>query len=126
MSTIPKAAKLRDSSKADILKELDTLKKELATLRVNKVSGGAASKLAKIKAVRKSIAMVQTVHNQMQRQEVRKFYQGKKYKPIDLRPKKTRAIRRRLTPHEASRKTLRLRKREIHFPQRVFAVKASA
>lgn len=48
--------------------------------------------------VRKSIARVLTVINQKQRQNLREYYKGKKYLPLDLRYKKTRAIRRRLTP----------------------------
>ena len=47
--------------------------------------------------VRKSIARVLTVTNQKQRQNLRDFYKGKKYLPLDLRAKRTRAIRRRLT-----------------------------
>jgi len=43
---------------------------------------------------------------------------------LDLRPKKTRAIRRRLTKYEANRMTERAHKKEIHFPQRKYAVKA--
>ena len=39
-----------------------------------------------------------TVMNQKARQNLRDFYKKKKYLPLDLRPKKTRAIRRRLTP----------------------------
>jgi large subunit ribosomal protein L35e len=35
--------------------------------------------------------------NQKARQNLREFYKGKKYIPLDLREKKTRAIRRRLT-----------------------------
>ena len=35
--------------------------------------------------------------NQKPRQNLREFYKNKKYIPLDLRPKKTRAIRRRLT-----------------------------
>eukprot|EP00871_Galdieria_phlegrea_P002326 jgi/Galph1/3094/GphlegSOOS_G1749.1 len=73
------------------------LKTELSQLRVAQVTGGAASKLAKIKEVRKSIARVLTVITQNQRLTVRQAYKGKKYKPLDLRPKKTRAIRRKLT-----------------------------
>lgn len=38
--------------------------------------------------VRKDIARVLTVINQTQRDHVRKFYEGKKYKPTDLRNKK--------------------------------------
>jgi hypothetical protein len=47
--------------------------------------------------VRKSIARVLTVTNQKARQNLREYYKDKKYLPLDLRPKKTRAIRRRLT-----------------------------
>lgn len=47
--------------------------------------------------VRKSIARVLTVMNQKQRSNLREMYKGKKYQPLDLRAKKTRAIRRRLT-----------------------------
>jgi hypothetical protein len=47
--------------------------------------------------VRKSIARVLTVTNQKARQNLREYYKKKKYLPLDLRPKKTRAIRRRLT-----------------------------
>ena len=85
-----------------------------------------------------------TVTNQKQRQNLREFYKNKKYLPLDLRPKKTRAIRRRLTKvrcyharfldvtthdsalqHEASLKTLKQRKKDIHFPLRKYAVKAA-
>jgi large subunit ribosomal protein L35e len=47
--------------------------------------------------VRKSIARVLTVTSQKARQHTREYYKNKKYLPLDLRPKKTRAIRRRLT-----------------------------
>ncbi len=73
--------------------------------------------------LRKSIARVLTVVNSNQRQQLRLFYAKKKYLPLDLRPKKTRAIRRRLTKHEASIKTERQKKRSMHFPQRKYAVK---
>ena len=36
--------------------------------------------------------------NQKQKDNLRKFYSGKKYKPLDLRPKKTRAIRKVVGP----------------------------
>jgi large subunit ribosomal protein L35e len=53
------------------VKKLEELKNELAQLRVAKVTGGAQSKLAKIKVVRKSIARVLTVYNQTQKSKVR-------------------------------------------------------
>ncbi|KAI0254759.1 ribosomal protein L35 [Lactifluus subvellereus] len=119
-----KAYELQSKSKNDLAKQLGELKQELLTLRVQKIAGGAASKLTKINTVRKSIARVLTVTNQKARQNLREYYKDKKYLPLDLRPKKTRAIRRRLTKHEKSLKTLKQRKKDIHFPRRKFAVKA--
>ena len=75
--------------------------------------------------VRKSIARVLTVINQNQRAQLRIFYKGKKYLPLDLRPKQTRAIRRRLTKHEATLVSEKQKKKQRHFPQRNFAVKVS-
>jgi large subunit ribosomal protein L35e len=84
--------------------------------------------------------------NQKARQNLREYYKDKKYLPLDLRPKKTRAIRRRMTKvsrisisrsayvspdfkftpvqHELSLKTLKQRKKDINFPIRKYAVKA--
>jgi len=117
-----KAHELRTKKKADLTKQLDELKNELAQLRVAKVTGGAPSKLAKIKVVRKGIARVLTVINQTQKTQLRLFYKKHELKPRDLRVKKTRAIRRRLTKHEASLKTVRAAKKLAHFPRRNFAV----
>lgn len=47
-----------------------------------------------------SIAQVLTVISQKQKAALREVYKNKKYLPLDLRPKKTRAIRRRLTKHQ--------------------------
>ncbi|KAK7802921.1 hypothetical protein U0070_013817 [Myodes glareolus] len=65
------------------------MKVELSQLCIAKVTGGAVSKLSKLRVVRKYIARVLTVVNQTQKENLRKFYKGKKYKPLDLRPKKT-------------------------------------
>ncbi|KAJ3333435.1 60S ribosomal protein L35 [Blyttiomyces sp. JEL0837] len=119
-----RAYELRTKSKTDLEKQLEDLKQELSTLRVQKVSGSNNNKVAKITEVRKSIARVQTVISQIQRDQLRIYYKGKKFLPLDLRQKKTRAIRRRLTPFELSRKTLRQTKKETHFPKRKYAVKA--
>merc|ERR1711912_152848 len=89
----------REMKKEELGKKLDDLKNELATLKVAKVTGGAASKLSKIRIVRK-------------------------YIPLDLRPKKTRAIRKALTTHEASLKTRKEERTLRRFPMRKFAVKA--
>jgi large subunit ribosomal protein L35e len=73
--------------------------------------------------IRKSIARVLTIINAKQRAQLRLFYKNKKYAPLDLRPKQTRAIRRRLSPDEKSRVLEKTKKRTVHFPQRKFAIK---
>lgn len=118
-----KAHELRGKKKEELLKQLDELKQELAVLRVSKVTGGAASKLSKIRVVRKSIARVLTVIHQTQKENLRKFYKGKKYKPLDLRFKKTRAMRRELTKHEKSIRSKKMQRKLRLFPYRKFAVK---
>ncbi|PSR72918.1 hypothetical protein EW026_g7054 [Hermanssonia centrifuga] len=120
-----KAYELQSKSKNDLTKQLTELKTELLTLRVQKIAGGSAAKLTRISTVRKSIARVMTVMNQKARQNLRELYKKKKYAPLDLRTKKTRAIRRRLTKHEESLKTLKQRKKDIHFPIRKYAVKSA-
>ncbi|KAI9691881.1 MAG: 60S ribosomal protein L35 [Bathelium mastoideum] len=119
-----KAAALWGKNKDELKSELDRLKGNLVTLRTQKIAGGASSKLNQIHDVRKSIARVLTIINANQRHQLRLYYQKKKYLPLDLRPKQTRAIRRRLTKEEASRVTEKQRKRQIHFPKRTYAVKA--
>merc|ERR1712209_262431 len=101
-------------------KQLDELKNELQTLRVAKVTGGAA-KLAKIYTVRKSVARVLTVINQKQKENLRRFYRGKKNMPKDLRPKKTRAIRRQLTKHELSIKSRKQKRKDSMYGMRKYA-----
>ncbi|PIA61858.1 hypothetical protein AQUCO_00200096v1 [Aquilegia coerulea] len=118
-----KVHELRDKSKTDLLSQLNELKAELALLRVAKVTGGAPNKLSKIKVVRLSIARVLTVISQTQKAALRNAYKNKKLLPLDLRPKKTRAIRRRLTKHQASLKTEREKKKEMYFPMRKYAIK---
>ncbi|XP_032891953.1 60S ribosomal protein L35-like [Amblyraja radiata] len=119
-----KARDLRGKKKEELLKQLDDLKVELYQLRVAKVTGGAASKLSKIRVVRKSIARVLTVINQTQKENLRKFYKGKKYKPLDMQTKKTRAMRQRLNKNEESLKTTKLQRKERLYPMRKYAVKA--
>uniref|UniRef100_F1M6G3 Large ribosomal subunit protein uL29 n=1 Tax=Rattus norvegicus TaxID=10116 RepID=F1M6G3_RAT len=109
---------LRGKKEEELLKQLDDLKVELSQLRVAKVTGGAASKLSKIRVVRKSIARVLTVNSQTQKENLRKFFKGKKYKPLDLRPKKTGAMRRRLTKHEEKLKTKKQQWKERLYPLR--------
>ncbi|KAI8074888.1 60S ribosomal protein L35 [Gongronella butleri] len=119
-----KAQELRNKNKAELVKLLDEAKQELASLRVQKVAGASAAKLQEIGHARRNIARILTVINQTQREQLRLFYQKKKFTPLDLRVKKTRAMRRALTPFEQSKKTLKQQKKEQAFPQRKYAVKA--
>ncbi|GMH69864.1 hypothetical protein TrRE_jg6403 [Triparma retinervis] len=119
-----KAHELRSKPKDELLKQLDELKAELATLRVAKVTGGAASKLMKIKVVRKAIARVLTVYNTKVKEGIRELSKGKKYAPKEIRAKKTRAMRRALTKKELGQKTVRAAKKATHFSTKKYALKA--
>ncbi|CAL3963727.1 hypothetical protein PZA11_001263 [Diplocarpon coronariae] len=121
-----KTGSLWSKNKVDLAKQLGELKTELGQLRTQKIAGGSASKLTKIHDLRKSIAKVLTVINANQRSQLRLFYKNKKYLPLDLRPKQTRAIRRRLSKHEREKTLEKTKKRAVHFPQRKYAVKAEA
>merc|ERR1719265_1791252 len=113
-----KASELRNQDRDTINGKLQDLRTELSELRVAKVTGGAPSKLAKIRTVRRSIARVLTVMNEKTRANVRVAFAKKKCLPLDLRAKKTRAIRQRLTKKDAGRMTLKQHKKKVHFSQR--------
>ncbi|KAJ1923733.1 60S ribosomal protein L35 [Tieghemiomyces parasiticus] len=118
-----RSTELVGKSKPELLQTLDGLKAELANLRVQKATG-SGSRGAKTHETRKNIARVLTVINQTQKAQLREFYSTKKYVPLDLRPKYTRAIRRRLTKAQTNTKTARQIKQMRAYPTRVFAVKA--
>ena len=69
---------MRQKKKEELVKQLEDLKTELGSLQVAKVTGGAASKLSKIRVVRKSIARVYIVMHQKQKENLRKFYKVRK------------------------------------------------
>ncbi|RYG50991.1 50S ribosomal protein L29 [archaeon] len=121
-----KVSELRGKNKGDLLTQLGELKKELSQLRVTQVTNNNASKVAKIKVVRKDIARVLTVVNQKAKSAMRKEAKDNKYKhvPKALRAKKTRALRRALTPAQAALQTVRAAKKAANFPLRKFALKA--
>ena len=73
--------------------------------------------------MRKAIAKVLTVINE-KRIEKARADSKKGRTPYDLRYKKTRAFRKRLTKHERSLRTLRQQKKENNFRQRKFALAA--
>jgi large subunit ribosomal protein L35e len=94
---------LRDMTVAKLKDQLEDYKKELADLQVARTQSSkdnSQNKVHKIHVTRKKIARVLTVLNHKARSEVRTALAKKKYQPLDLRPKKTRAIRRRLTTTE--------------------------
>ena len=100
-----KAHMLRTKTKSELQSQLKELKEELSTLRVAQVTGGAAAKLSKIGVLRKSIARVLTVHNQNTKSKLREKVEDKKRMPAELREKKTRAIRRRLTADQVNKQS---------------------
>lgn len=119
-----KTGQLWGKGKEDLKKQLVELKTELSQLKTQKVAGAGGSKMNKIHDIRKSVAKVLTVINANQRAQLRLFYKNKKYLPLDLRAKQTRAIRRRLTKHESKLITVKAQKKATHFPQRKYAIKA--
>jgi len=115
---------LRTKKKEELSQLLEEQKQELAGILVSKVTAGPTSKLAKIKVVKKNIARILTVVNQTQRENLRKLYKNKKFQPIDLRSKKTRALRRALTPHQLSLRTHKQKAKACKTPVRIYALKA--
>jgi large subunit ribosomal protein L29 len=59
---------LREKSNTELLKEIDTLKEELFTLRFQAATGQLTN-TAQIKVVRKTIAKIKTVLNERARNE---------------------------------------------------------
>jgi len=109
--------------------DVDKAKQELANLRVSQSTAtGVSTKLGKIKSVRKNVARVLTVLNQRAMDSYRNQIKRDKLPlhkvPKQLRPKKTRALRRAMTKKEASKVTLKAKKKASNFPLRKFAVKA--
>merc|ERR1712087_715496 len=119
-----RVSSLRNESKDAVTAKLAELRQELATLKVAKVTAQSASKLGKINVVRKDIAKVLTVINQTRKAELQKLYRGKSVKPVDLKPRKTRALRKRLNKHEESLKSLKTVRRQQKTALKNFALKA--
>merc|ERR1712050_696691 len=113
----------RKNTREELEDQIVNFRKELATLQVAKVTNGG-NKVNKIRVVRKNIAKTLTVLNQSQKQELQKFYRGKSFKPTDLKPRKTRALRRRLNKAEEGAKKLKQIRREQKTAVKKFALKA--
>ena len=138
------AKEYRKKNNTDLLADLKKLKEDLQTVRFTKQSGTAVAKLSKIKTLRRQIARVLTIIRENKKNEVIQNLRTKvskekkddkeeevtktiknlkmKHIPLDLRPKLTRAKRRRMTKFERKLVTLKQLKRKLNFPMRKFAV----
>jgi len=110
--------------KEELELKLTEAKQDLGSLRVAKVTGATNSKVCKIRVVKRNIARLLTIMTEMQRENLIKFYRGKKHIPKDLRLKRTRAQRRAMTVFERTRKTRKQLRKACTFPVRKYAVKA--
>ena len=148
MAKTVSAKEYRKKNTQELLNELKKMREELQKIRFTKGSGTAVAKLSKIKELRKQIARVLTIIRENRKEEVVKGLRervtknekdGKeeevkttiknlklKHIPLDLRPKLTRAKRRRMTKFERKLVTLRQLKRRLNFPMRKFAVPPKA
>ena len=146
--TTKHAKEFRGKKNDELLGELKKLREELQKIRFTRSSGTAVSKLSKIKDLRKQIARILTVIRENKKLDVVKSLRERvskkegneekdkkeeevkttiknlkmKHIPLDLRPKLTRAMRRRMTKFERKLVTLRQLKRKLNFPMRKFAV----
>ena len=134
----------RGKNSEELINDLKKLREDLQKIRFSKSSGTAVAKLSKIKDLRKQIARVLTIIREHRKEdvvkglrervskeekdgkeeEVKKTIKNLKMKhiPLDLRPKRTRAMRRRMTKFERKLVTLKQLKRKLNFPMRKFAV----
>ena len=148
MAKTTSAKEYRKKNSQDLLNDLKKLREDLQKIRFTKGSGTAVAKLSKIKDLRKQIARILTIVRENKKEEVVKGLttrvskeekDGKeeevkktikniklKHIPLDLRPKLTRAMRRRMTRFERKLVTLKQLKRKLNFPLRKFAVPPKA
>ena len=100
-------------------------------MKLNKVGSSHQVKISKIRVshfyrqnARKDIARILTVINQANKEKAREENKSSKFKHLDLRVKKTRSIRRRLTKDQRNKRTEKQRKVLENFPARRFALSA--
>nr|XP_005893911.1 PREDICTED: 60S ribosomal protein L35-like [Bos mutus] len=82
------------NKKEELLNHPDHLKREFSQLYIAKVTGDTWSELSKICTLHEYIALILTIINQTQEENLRKFHQ-----PQDLLPKKVHALNPRLNKH---------------------------
>lgn len=117
------ASELRSKSAEELEKLLEEQKQELFNLRISKVTGQGGN-VSQIRSVRRSIARIYTIVAERSREEVKKLYKNEKYIPLDLREKKSRSQRLKLSKAQLALVTRRESVRAKNFPVRKFAVKA--
>lgn len=94
-------------------------------MRNSKASSGSATKLAKIKVVRKNIARNLTILNNKERTALAASLHKKSGKrAVFLRAKLTRAVRRRLTTHQRTKQIVKTQKKQVNFPTRKYGLRA--
>lgn len=117
--------KIREGDSQSVRANIDRLREELRTLRNAKASSGSASKLAKIKGVRKNIARNLTALNRKERDRMAgDLHKNSKKRALFLRSKLTRAFRRSLTKAQKSKKIVKVQKKISNFPVRKYGLKA--
>ena len=117
--------KIRESDAETIRANIEKLKEELRTLRNSKASSGSATKLAKIKIVRKNIARNLTILNSKERASLAgSLHKQSGKRAVFLRSKLTRAVRRRLTQHQRTKQITKVQKKQQNFPTRKYGLRA--
>ena len=117
--------KIREKEAKDIRADIDKLREELRALRNSKATSGSATKLAKIRGVRKNIARSLTALNQKERANAAgNLHANSGKRALFLRNKLTRALRRRLSKHQKNKQILKVAKRAQNFPLRKYGIKA--
>lgn len=116
---------IRQQDVESIRSNIEKLKDELKQLRNSKAASGSATKLAKIKTVRRNIARSLTILNQKQRASLAGgLHKSSGKRAIFLRTKLTRAVRKSLTLHQKSKLITKVQKRALNFPVRKYGLRA--
>ena len=117
--------KIRECDSEAIRANIEKLKDELRSLRNSKASSGSATKLAKIKVVRKNIARNLTILNQKERASLAgNLHKNSGKRALFLRSKLTRAVRRRLSNNQRSKQIVKAQKKQLNFPVRKYGLRA--
>ncbi|KFZ64381.1 60S ribosomal protein L35, partial [Podiceps cristatus] len=91
---------LQGKDDKELLLQLDDQKLEQAQCHVVRVLGENDFKLSKIHVVSKSMARAVAVIGQFQKENWRKFYKGRKHKPLEQWPQMTHGCRHMQNKHK--------------------------